>query len=299
VAELQGPTINTDDRTRVEFGFARSLTSTGNVHAGDIEALARTRAEDHPTLVGGAIDASLVADEEIGFAASLGLSPGAGHDDNQRIRYAALAEWLANRYGNIPAMWRRQSGEPRTLVEQMVVGDGLAETGDAEALHVVERLRPLWPGVAAGIEARLLLRQGKREEARRAFESSLLAYRDDPWPPPSFMLRTMNLAVETARGNPREVQRLFATLSLPFAVHMMDEARATALVTLAKAMPTASACVRALTYFEPDIPWNADFLDFRARCYQSTGADLATRAQQDMRAFLVQNPAKFPTSLVR
>jgi hypothetical protein len=91
---------------------------------------------------------------------------------------------------------------------------GLAETGDAEALQLVEQLRPLWPPVAAGIEARLLLRQGKREEALRAFETSLLAYRDDPWPPPSFMLRTMNLAVETARGNPAEMQRLFATLSV-------------------------------------------------------------------------------------
>jgi len=48
VAELQGSAINTDDRTRVEFGFARSLTGTGNVHAGDIEALARARGEDQP-----------------------------------------------------------------------------------------------------------------------------------------------------------------------------------------------------------------------------------------------------------
>jgi len=40
VADLQGQAINTDDRTRVEFGFARSLTGTGNLHAGDIEALA-------------------------------------------------------------------------------------------------------------------------------------------------------------------------------------------------------------------------------------------------------------------
>jgi hypothetical protein len=111
VAELQGPAINTDDRTRVEFGFARSLTGTGNVHAGDIEALARARGEDHPTLVGGAIDATLVADEEVGFAVSLGISPGAGHDDeHQRIRHAALAEWLANRYGNIPSLWRLQPG---------------------------------------------------------------------------------------------------------------------------------------------------------------------------------------------
>jgi spermidine synthase len=299
VAELRGPAINTDDRTRVEFGFARSLTGTGNLHAGDIEALARTRDEDRPILVNGDVDQTLIADEEAGFAVSLGISPGgaASGDEHQRTRHAALAEWLANRYARVLSLWRLQPSAPRTLVEMMVMGDGLAETGDAEALHLVEQLRPLWPSVAAGIEARLLLRQGKSEEAMRAFESSLTAYRADPWPPPSFMLRTMNLAVETTRGNPREMQRLFATLSVPFAVHMMDEARATALVTLAKAMPVRSACVRALAYFEPDVPWNVDFLSYRAQCYQATGSDLATRAQQDLRAFLRQNPPKFPASL--
>jgi spermidine synthase len=299
VAELQGPAINTDDRTQVEFGFARSLTGTGNVHAGDIEALARARGEDHPTLVGGTIDPTLVADEEVGFAVSLGISPGAGHDEEQRTRHAALAEWLANRYENIPTLWHLQPGEPRTLVEQMVMGDGLAEAGQVAALHWVEELRPLWPPVAAGIEARLLLRQGKREEALRAFETSLLAYRDDPWPPPSFMLRTMNLAVETARGNPADMNRLFTTLALPFAVHMMDEARASALVALARAMPKGPACVHALSYFEPDIPWNGDFLSFRAQCYQSAASDLAPHAHADLRSFLAHNPAKFSAFLVK
>jgi spermidine synthase len=192
VAELQGTAINTDDRTRVEFGFARSLTGTGNLHAGDIEALARARGENRPILKGGDVDQNLLADEEVGFAMSLGISASsaAGLGEDQRIRHAALAEWLASRYANIPALWRRQAGEPRTLVEKMVVGDGLAESGDAEALRMVEQLRPLWPPVAAGIEARLLLRQGKSDEAMRAFKNSLLAYRADPWPPPSFMLRT-------------------------------------------------------------------------------------------------------------
>jgi len=300
-ADLLGPAINTDDRTRVEFGFARSLTGTGNLHAGDIEALAHDRDENRPVLAGGEIDRVLLADEEAGFAMSLGISPGgeASSDEHQRIRHAALEAWLASRYAGIPSLWRRQPGEPRTLVEKMVLGDGLAETGDAEALQLVEQLRPLWPPVAAGIEARLLLRQGRSEDAMRAFATSLIAYRADPWPPPSFMLRTMNLAVETARGNPVEIPHLFATLSVPFAVHMMDESRASALLALAKAMPMGSACVYALAYFEPDVPWNADFLSYRARCYQATGSDLAPRAQQDLRAFLRQNPPKFPASLTQ
>jgi hypothetical protein len=113
------------------------------------------------------------------------------------------------------------------------------------------------------------------------------------------MLRTMNLAVETARGNPAEMNRLFATLALPFAVHMMDEARANALLALAKAMPKGPACVRALSYFEPDIPWNADFLSYRTQCYQSAASGLAPRALADLRTFLTHNPAKFSASLVR
>ena len=301
VAELQGSTINTDDRTRVEFGFARSLTGTGNLHAGDIEALARARGEDRPVLVGGDVDEALIADEEVGFAMSLGIGPGgspAGGDE-QRTRGAALSEWISSRYANIPTIWRRQASQPRTLVEMMVVGDGLAEIGDAEALRMTEQLRPLWPPVAAGIEARLLLRQDKRDEALRVLETSLIAYRTDPWPPPTFMLRTMNLAVETARGHGPEMQRLFATLSAPFAVHMMDEARASALVTLAKAMPPGPACAHALSFFEPDIPWNVDFLSFRTQCYQSIGSNLAARAHADLRTFLAHNPSKLPAALVQ
>ena len=301
VAQVQGATLNTDDRTRVEFGFARSLTGTGNLHAGDIAALARARGEDRPVLIGGEIDQDLLADEGAGFGASLGISPDGATalGEDQKARHAALAEWLTGRYGHILPTWRRQSGEPRTLAEMMVVGDGLAEAGDAEALRIVEQLRPLWPAVAAGIEARLLLRQGQHEAAMRAFTTSLTAYRTDPWPPPTFMLRLMGLSVEAAHGHPAWLRRLFDVLSLPFAVHMMDEARANALITIARAMPKGPSCVRALPYFEPDVPWNADFLSFRAQCYQVAGAPQAPGAQADLKAFLANNPARLPAALLK
>jgi hypothetical protein len=95
------------------------------------------------------------------------------------------------------------------------------------------------------------------------------------------------------------MNRMFATLSLPFAVHMMDEARATALLTLARSMPPGPACVRALTYFEPDVPWNAEFLSFRAQCYQATRSSLAPHARADLLTFQGQNPAKFSESLTK
>jgi hypothetical protein len=48
-----------------------------------------------------------------------------------------------------------------------------------------------------------------------------------------------------------------------------------------------------LSVFEPDVPWNADFLSFRLRCYQTLGTAFAADAQADLRRFMKQNPPQF------
>jgi spermidine synthase len=93
------------------------------------------------------------------------------------------------------------------------------------------------------------------------------------------------------------VRRLFALLDIPFAVHMMDEARAQTRVALAKLLPTGPECAQALEYFEPNVPWQADFLSFRTSCYQALGASLAPAALRDLREFRGQNPELFPDQL--
>jgi spermidine synthase len=295
IAELEGARINTDDRALVEFGFARALAGTRAIRVRDVAAQARARDEHRPWLTGGDIDSARVADERVAFDVSLGLTPSVPADSSnaQRARYAALAEWISGRYADALASWRRQTSEPRNPVEMMVVGDGLAETGDAEALRAAELLRPLWPAVANGIVARYFYRRGSFEEANRFFEASLVAYRTDPWPPPNFMLRTLNLAAEAARGRPEAIHSLFGVLSVPFAVYMMDEARAMALVFLAQSLPPGSECAQALAFFEPDVPWNADFLSFRQGCYRALGMGLADNAQSDLGRFMKENPAHF------
>jgi hypothetical protein len=179
----------------------------------------------------------------------------------------------------------------------MVAGDLLAEAGDDSALVQAERLRAVWPPVADGIAGRLHLRQGKTAEASRAFEASLFAYRSEPWPPPTFMLRTLGLAADAARKRPELARRLFALLAVPFAVHMMDEARAETRVALARLLPPGLECAEALDYFEPNVPWQADFLSFRAGCYQALGSPLAPAALRDLAEFRRHNLPPFPDAL--
>ncbi|MGO9290048.1 MAG: fused MFS/spermidine synthase [Polyangia bacterium] len=299
IAELEGARINTDDRAFVEFGFARALTGTRAIHVRDVAALARARDEHRPLLTAGEVDAARVADERVAFDVSLGLTPSipAESTRDQRARYQALSEWLGSRYADALASWHRQTSDPQNPVEMMVVGDGLAETADPDALSVAERLRPLWPAVANGIAARYFYRQGNLEEANRFFEASFLAYRTDPWPPPNFMLRTLNLAGEAARRSPAATRRLFNLLSVPFAVHMMDESRALALVSLAEVLPPGPECAQALSLFEPDVPWQADFLSFRLACYRALGMGLVVDARKDLHRFTRDNPAQFPPLL--
>ena len=295
IAELEGPRINTDDRALVEFGFARALASARAIHVRDVAGLARARGENRPLLTGGDLDWPRVVDERVAFDVSLGLSPSTPADSSneQRVRYAALSEWISSRYAEALVSWRRQTSEPRNPVEMMVVGDGLAEIGDAGALRMAGSLRPQWPAVANGILARYFYRRGIFEEANRFFAASLVAYRSDPWAPPNFMLRTLNLATEVARGRPEVIRRLFGVLSLPFAVHMMDEARTMALVSMAEALPPGPECVQTLSLFEPNVPWKADFLSFRLKCYQALGMVLADDARTDLSHFMKDNPSHF------
>ena len=82
---------------------------------------------------------------------------------------------------------------------------------------------------------------------------------------------------------------------------MMDEARANARVDLAKLLPTASACIEALSYFEPDTSWNADVLAFRVRCYRASQVDttMAERAERDLQWFMARNPARLSASVLK
>jgi spermidine synthase len=297
LAELEGANINTDDKTLVEFGFARSLTARGTIHASDVMALAHAGGMDR--IVAGDVDTSFgtVSEERESLGMSLGSTAVAPPDADAglRERMAALNQWTASDYASALAHWTAQAQPPRNPVEAMVVADVLAEAAQPSALPMAEPLRPIWPSVADGVAGRLYLRQGDIAKASRVLESSLIAYQSQPWPPPTFMLRVMWLAVEAARGNPALIRRLFAVLATPFAVHMMDESRARSRLDLARMLPPGPECAEALDYFEPHVPWQADFLAFRAACYQRMGnavpKTLVKAAEDDLREFRRESPA--------
>lgn len=297
IARAEGRAVNSDDKTVVEFGFARALGAQGALHARDVIVLAQAKGADQALTGEQAPDASALAEEREAFAVSLGMAAGPGNGSEQRERFTALNQWIAGDYPGVLAHWRAQPRGPATPVEALVLADALAVAGDAGALTLGESLRSVWPPVADGIAARFHLRHGNGTEAVRALEASLVAYRAEPWPPPTFMLRILGETVDAARIDPSATRRLLSVLEQPFAVHMMDEARALTRVALARLLPPGPECAEVLDYFEPWVPWQADLLSFRAACYEAQRPALAAGALEDLSQVLRESAASVSSGL--
>ncbi|HMI88785.1 MAG TPA: fused MFS/spermidine synthase, partial [Polyangiaceae bacterium] len=135
-------TLNTDDRTLVEFAFARSANHRGGFDSVEVVATARARGEARPD-VRGEVAWDRVDDERITFRTSEAESgpPPPGLRPAQRLRAAAMAQYLAGQWASVVELWQGQGREPSDPTELAIVAEAMAEQGDEGALRYVEPLR--------------------------------------------------------------------------------------------------------------------------------------------------------------
>jgi hypothetical protein len=104
------------------------------------------------------------------------------------------------------------------------------------------------------------------------------------------MRHAIGLAVDMAR-DPRFVSvsdPLYHALQEPFAIEMLNEQRRSALLFLSEVRAggvCSSEFVDVIKSYEPHIPWQATYLERRARCYQETGDPMAAQARRDLENF--------------
>ncbi len=282
-----GERINTDDRTVVEFGFARAVGKGAPFRISDIRNQARTMGFDRPALRAGDADWSRVVDAEIAnaIAGEQAPVPGGRLDEPQSHLFDALAHFAAGELRSGLADWIRRGREPDGPTEVALVAEGLAELGDEAALDYIERLEAIQPIESKIALARLQFRLGRHGEAAQTLASSFVDYRSDPWPSKFITRRGLVLAMELAQTSPEYARQLNDALRQPFAARILDGSRLHSRVVISAQLPEVGSCVEAVEAFEPHFPWIEDLLTLRADCYRKADDPRTPAADRALERF--------------
>ena len=245
-AAKQAESLNTDDRTVIEFGFARSIDSGAGLHR-QIAEEARTMRASRPRHVRGDVDWDRL--------------------EKQR-------PWIKE--GEVPP---HLGAVAAIALADAMRGDVRAEEG----AKLVAREQPIEGGY---IFATLLARQQRHDEATEMLRRVFVNYRRSAWPEQDLMAKSFELAVELARTDPKRARILYEALSQPFAAMQHEHSRRFARIVIAPLFDQCGPrAIEALRVMEPYPIWNREILTIRANCYAIAGLDLAPQAWEDLERY--------------
>ncbi len=285
--------LNTDDRTVIEFAFARSVRLAHGFQITNLRASASGAHADRPEFINGEVDWALVDEERLSMYPS--LSGAAKFQETltpeQKSRAAAFASYSD---GDLPAalrQWREQSQEPRTLAQLQLVSECLASQGDSAAVPLIEKLAETFPRDAAAIRAEFLWRDRRPKEATETLENFLRGLHEDPWPSRELIGRSMARAEAIARSDRSKIAAglLYDVLATPFSVFTNESERLGARLDIGIYLDDdrpGEHALAVLQAFEPHIVWQRNFLNTRKECYLAQNSPLAKQATRDFDEFM-------------
>ncbi len=300
----EGRWVNTDDHPILEFGFARNLGRPGLFDIAELHRLAQVRGQDRPGAAAGHLDwkrvRALRAARAIAQQSqiSANITEDLPTDEPALIQQAqARAAYLADQPALCRDLWFGQDEEPSHPIDQIMVAEVLARTGDDRTPEYAELLRSWQPVSAEAILARWHYVQGRKAVAADHLLAAFDAYRIDPWPILPLMQRTLILAATLGNEDPSIGRRLYDSLAEPFSVRLFEESRKRMRVELAKTVAFEELCVEAIEALEPRIPWEHHFLADRYACYRATRHPDLLSALADLEEFTAAAPSRLDQNL--
>ncbi|HYV49936.1 MAG TPA: spermidine synthase [Myxococcaceae bacterium] len=291
--------VNTDDRTVIEFAFARQLGQRNGLSTVDVMSLAVARGEGQAE-VKGAVDWSEVSLARAAYFAYEGRTqfpPGLGAAEvkvsqpwrqytQKDARGAAEALHAAGR-------------EPKSAAELQVVAQIMASAGDEAAVPYLDKLRAQPSGAVDADLLTAVLRggQGKPAEAAHALSAGFIAMRANPWATPRLAEASVSMAGNVARDAPDTTRELLEALSQPFSVNQENEPRVERALQLALREGSTQACLRALEPYAVWPPFSQPAVGARFDCYRRAGDPRAAGAERDLDRWLELTPVSFDQGL--
>jgi hypothetical protein len=280
-----GAELNTDDRTPIEFGFARTVGSDDHFDVNELISTARALGADRPARVRGSIDWNLV-DLNRWMYEGLALPALAG--DLVRARHQFTAAYGEDDFSAARQAWRNMRWGAVNTAEVSRLAEVLAEEGSDEAEIFIMLLRDMQPVEAMAIEARMRMMQGSHDEAAQLIEKALIGYRTDVWPSTKVMGRALNTAVVLAATDRPLASRMLSATSRSFPAGQFEDERRLQRVRMAwgAELGCGPKTVAALREIEPHVPWTEEHLRRRRLCYARAGLlALHAAAERDWQEF--------------
>jgi spermidine synthase len=285
--------LNTDDRTVIEFAFARSVSTTSGFQMANLRAAARAAHCDRPHIAEEEVDWDRVQEARLSCYASLNRAEQlqAASTNEQRSRAAAFVNYVSGDLPGALRSWRAQPGQPKTLPQLALVAEGLAVEGNAAALSYINKLAEILPSDAEAIRSELFWKQGKTVEATESLERFLRAVHEDPWPDQDLIKRSLVRAEIMANSDLSKVtaRSLYDILHTPLCVWNCQLDRMTRLITLGMHVDGKNLgdyTSRAIEAFEPNVLWERRFLEIRRACYTATHSPQAKQARRELDDFM-------------
>jgi spermidine synthase len=293
------PVINTDDRTAVEFGFARNLRNDPRVTAKSFFASIRARGENRPELRGRSVDWERIDFEHEAFGVATGIAVSDAHlTERYRERLAMLSRWWQGDHADVAAIWDqlgRGLGELSPLaIERRALAEAFAYVGGADVEPWIRALTADQPTLGAALHAVWQMQHGDRQQGSEELVSALRRYRSDPWPISEQMARVVASLHVRTESDRELAPRWLDALSQPFASSVIEVLRLQARVNIGHTLgPTDAACVAVLKDMEPHVPWMEAVLEYRADCYRLHGHPSREVAAKELVQFRATAPESF------
>ncbi len=276
---------NTDDRNRLEYGFARALSQASSFDAGQVLSMAIEADADVPAHLAGQVDArriqlerlAMLAADDTGFV----VPPELSGDDRRRAE--AVLAFVERRPADVLRLW---AGEPASPMEALMLLESAARAAAPE--DVRPRLGPLvddWPADARFAAAATAARNGAPETAVEHLVEGFAALRRQVWSRQTSVEDALALAARLAPGRPDAARDLYGQLRDPFPGGLAEPSRRSALAAMGPHLLPEHQ-VEVATLFDPYPVWTRAFLEFRRDALTRARSPRAAAAARDVETFL-------------
>jgi predicted membrane-bound spermidine synthase len=273
---------NTDDRTLLEYGFAKTVGSSTPFSIEQTRGRLRAAGFDRPNLRGGTMDWNRIELQRQEFNLifsghlSIALLPRAA----DRAVVKAFEAYNQNRFADAIAIWPADHLRPSTNIQRLVLARSYAELARPECLKLIVAAADRFPTDAAAVRAIYYCRAMRMPEAAEALDEFYSRLANSPWVMPVISETALSRTVDVARFDPSTAERLEARLSQPFASRRFEHLRILARFFVAEVLGP-DRVVEALKEMEPYVIWTKEILEPRAKAYAAVRHPLAAQAARD------------------